>query len=143
MTTFPIATARLHSARIILVLALLGAAAAHLPVIPEHLADAPYMGVLFVIFSSACVLLAAALINFDNRAMYQLSALICAAAIGAYGATRLVAFPMLADDRGNWLEPLGLIAVSVEAIAVLAGVRALRSLAPKRLSNSGNSSARS
>jgi hypothetical protein len=129
MTSLPIATAKDHAARIVLVLALAGAAAAHLPVIPEHLAEAPYMGVLFILFSSACVLLAAALISFDNRLLFQLSALTCSAAVAAYVATRLVAFPMLADDRGNWLEPLGVTSVALEAIAVIAGVRAQRSLA--------------
>jgi hypothetical protein len=60
------------------------------------------------------------LISLDNRLLRRLSALACGAAIGAYLSTRLVAFPMLADDRGNWLEPLGVVSVSVEAIAVLA-----------------------
>lgn len=123
-TTVPV---RAHTGRTVLVLALLSAAAAHLPVIPEHLAEAPYMGLSFVLFASACVVLAAALISFDNRRLYQLSALTCAAAIIAYAATRLIAFPMLADDRGDWLEPLGVVSVSVELIAVLASVGVLRS----------------
>ena len=127
MTALPLAAGRPKAARIVLVLALLGAAAAHLPVIPEHLAEAPYMGVLFILFSSLCVVLAAALISFDSRVLYWISALASAAAIGAYAATRLVAFPLLVDDRGNWLEPLGVVSVGVEAIAVVAGVLAQRS----------------
>lgn len=133
MTASQILPARPQAARAVLILALLGAAAAHLPVISEHLAEAPYMGVLFVLFSSACVLLAAALISLDNRVLYQISALTCAAAIGAYVTTRLVALPMLADDRGNWLEPLGVMSMTAEAIAVLAGVFAQRSVAPNRV----------
>jgi hypothetical protein len=130
MTAAVITRTRVHAPRVVLIVALLGAASAHLPVIPQHLAEAPYMGVLFVVFSSACVLLAAALISFGNRLLCQVSVLTCAAAIGAYVATRVVAFPMLADDRGNWLEPMGVVSVILEAIAVVAGIRALR--APQR-----------
>jgi hypothetical protein len=125
MSSVPVAPARSPGARIVLILALLGAASAHLPVISAHLAEAPYMGVLFIIFSAACVLLAATLISFDARLLYWLSLLSCAAAVTAYAATRLVPFPMLADDRGNWLEPLGVASVGAEAIAVIAAVRAL------------------
>jgi hypothetical protein len=126
MTAFAIATVRPHAARSVLILALMGAAAAHLRVIPEHLSEAPYMGVLFIVFSSACVLLAAAVISFAKPALYRLSVLTCATAVGAYAATRLIPFPMLSDDRGNWLDPLGVVSISLEAIAVIAGVQALR-----------------
>ena len=32
--------------------------------------------------------------------------------------TRLVAFPELADDVGDWLEPLGVVSVLAESTAV-------------------------
>jgi hypothetical protein len=133
MTVGPIATRQPSAARMILILVLLAAASAHLPVIPEHLAEAPYMGIMFVAFSSVCVLLAAALISVEHRLLYSLSGMICAAALGAYAATRMVSFPMLADDRGNWLEPWGMVSVGAEAIAVVASVWARRA----RLSDVG------
>ena len=119
-----------HSAwRYLLVPALLAAAAAHLPVIREHLEEAPYMGVLFIVLTGACILLAAALISFDTGLAYALTVVTCALAVVGYAATRLVEFPMLADDVGNWLEPLGLVSITTESLAALLAVFALRGVA--------------
>jgi len=118
-----------HSAwRYVLVPALLAAAAAHLPVIREHLEEAPYMGVLFIVLTGACILLAAALISFDTGFAYVLTVVTCALAVVGYAATRLVGFPMLADDVGNWLEPLGLVSIATETLAALCAVAALRGI---------------
>ena len=110
---------------------LLGAAAtvaavAHLPVIGEHLAEAPYMGVSFIVLTAACFALAVAALVLDTRAVYAASAATCSLAIIGYAATRLVAFPMLADDVGNWLEPLGVLSVASEAVVVVASLLGLR-----------------
>jgi hypothetical protein len=113
-------TAARHSpCRWLLIPALLAAAVAHLPVIPEHLAEAPYMGALFVLLSAACVVIAATLISFDSALVYALAVVTCALAIAGYLATRMVAFPMLSDDVGNWTEPLGLVSISAEFIALV------------------------
>ena len=116
--------------RLLLVPAVLVAAAAHLPVIRPHLSEAPYMGVLFVILAAACVLLAATLISWDTRLVYLLSAGTCGLAVLGYAATRLIAFPMLADDVGNWREPLGLVSVAAESVVVVTAVLAMRSDRP-------------
>jgi hypothetical protein len=116
-----------HSAwRYLLVPMMLAAAAAHLPVIRMHLEEAPYMGVLFIVLTAACVLLAGGLISFDSPMLYALSALTCGSAVAGYVATRLVAFPMLADDVGNWLEPLGVVSIVTESIVVGCALAALR-----------------
>jgi len=120
-------TVPMHSMwRWVLVPALLAAAAAHLPVIPEHLHEAPYMGALFVVLAAACVVLAATLISFDSKVVYALAVLTCALAVIGYLATRLIAFPMLSDDVGNWLEPLGILSISTEFVAVLSAVAGSR-----------------
>jgi hypothetical protein len=102
------------------------AAAAHIPVIGEHLAEAPYMGVLFVLLTGACFALGAAALMRDSRAVYAASAGTCALAIVGYAATRLVAFPMLADDVGNWFEPLGVVSIASEAIVVACALTGLQ-----------------
>jgi hypothetical protein len=51
----------------------------------------------------------------------------CGLAILGYVATRLVGFPMLGDDVGNWLEPLGLASIGSEAVVVVAAIAVLRS----------------
>jgi hypothetical protein len=119
-------TPRHSSWRFLLVPALLAAAAAHLPVIREHLDEAPYMGVLFIVLTAACILLAATLVSFDTGVVYALAAATCVLAVVGYAATRLVGFPMLADDVGNWFEPLGLISIATESLAALCSVAVLR-----------------
>jgi hypothetical protein len=111
--------------RWLMVPAVLVAAAAHLPVIRPHLDEAPYMGVLFVVLSAACVVLASVAISWDTPVVYALSVLTCGLAVLGYAATRLVAFPMLSDDVGNWFEPLGLVSVASETVVVVAAWAAL------------------
>lgn len=103
------------------------AAVAHIPVIGTHLAEAPYMGVLFVVLTVTCFALAAAALVCDSRAVYAASAATCALAIIGYAATRLITFPMLADDVGNWFEPLGVMSVISESLVVACAVTGLRS----------------
>jgi hypothetical protein len=116
--------------RVVTAFAALVAAAAHVPVIGEHLEEAPYMGVLFLLLTIACTVLAAAIVAFDARWTYGSATLICGLAIVGYAATRLVAFPQLADDVGNWLEPLGVVAVLSEATVVGLAARALHRGSP-------------
>jgi hypothetical protein len=101
------------------------AAAAHIPVISPHLEEAPYMGVLFIALTSACLILAAAALMYDSPAVYAASAFTCGSAVLGYAATRLIAFPMLADDVGNWYEPLGVVSVLSETAVVVLSIAAL------------------
>lgn len=102
------------------------AAAAHIPVIAPHLDKATYMGALFIILTTACLVLAAAVLIRDAPVVYGLAVPTCGLAIIGYAATRLVAFPELDDDLGNWLEPLGVVSIVAEAVVVTAGVNGLR-----------------
>lgn len=117
-------------ARAVVAGAALVAAAAHVPVIAPHLEEAPYMGVLFLVLTAACLLIATAAVVRDTAAVYALAILTCGLAVIGYAATRLVPFPMLADDVGNWLEPLGVVSVLSELVVVGAAVTALRRSAP-------------
>lgn len=114
----------------VVVAAVAVAAVAHVPVIGPHLDQAPYMGVLFIVLTGACTFLGVAAAVCDSRAVYALVILTCGLAVVGYVATRLVAFPMLADDVGNWLEPLGVVSIASETIAVAAAAAALTRAAP-------------
>jgi hypothetical protein len=107
------------------------AAIAHIPVIGEHLEEAPYMGVLFIMLTAACFALAAVALVYDTAAVYAASAATCALAVVGYAATRLIAFPMLSDDVGNWLEPLGVVSIVSEGVVVLFASIGLRRGAPQ------------
>lgn len=112
--------------RVTLAVAALVAAAAHVPVIGPHLDEAPYVGVLFVVLTVGCLFIALAALVRDTAAVYALAVLTCGLAVVGYAATRLVPFPMLGDDVGNWLEPLGVVSVLSELVVVVAGLTALR-----------------
>jgi hypothetical protein len=115
--------------RYLLVVAAAVAAAAHIPVTGEHLHEAPYMGVLFILLTVACSVLALAALVRDVPAVYAAAATVCGLAIIGYAATRVVAFPMLADDVGNWLEPLGVVSIVAETVVVASALASLRGYA--------------
>jgi hypothetical protein len=102
------------------------ASMAHVPVIPEHLKEAPYMGVLFIGFTLASFVVATVLAFRPALGCYRVVVALCSAAVTAYVATRLIAFPQLADDVGAWAEPLGLVSISTETLAVVLSALALR-----------------
>lgn len=109
--------------------ALAVAAAVHIPVIPEHLRQAPYMGVLFIALTTVCFALAAAVLlpGGERPVVWAASAAVCAAAVGAYVLSRTVALPEIGDDVGAWADPLGLAALGSESLTVvLAGVALVR-----------------
>jgi peptidoglycan/LPS O-acetylase OafA/YrhL len=115
--------------RFAVALAALVAAVAHVPVIGEHLEEAPYMGVLFLLLTIACTVLAIGMLVRDAPPVYAAAASVCALAVLGYAATRIVAFPQLDDDVGNWLEPLGVVSVLSECCVVAGALMALRSSA--------------
>lgn len=99
--------------------ALIVAAAAHIPVIPEHLDEAPYMGVLFIAFTVVAAVLAVVVATRGTAsAPFLVAGGVCAVAIVTYCLTRVVAFPQLGDDVGNWGESLGVVSIASEAAVV-------------------------
>jgi hypothetical protein len=117
----------LHSPlRPVLAAAAVLVAGAHVPVIAPHLDEAPYMGVLFVVLTVGCLAIGLAALIRDSAGLYALAMLTCGLAVVGYAATRMVAFPMLADDVGNWLEPLGVMSVAGELTVIAVALTALR-----------------
>ena len=99
-------------------LAAVVAAVAHVPVIAPHLEEAPYMGLLFLAFTVTCLGIAAVVVVRLSVGAYRAAAAVCGAGIVTYAATRLVAFPQLADDVGHWFDPLGIVSVVSEYVVV-------------------------
>lgn len=123
MTTTTIAPAETGSGVRLLAVGLLAAAVAHVPPTGHHLAEAPYMGVGFVVFTFACLGLLLAIASGPGRGVLLVAAALSAGAIALYVATRLVAFPGLAHDVGAWTsEPWGLVAVAAEALVAFVAV---------------------
>jgi hypothetical protein len=112
-----------------LVALLLLVAAVHVPLIGEHLEEAPYMGVAFAVFVAVAFVVATGLALGPSRLGFAVAAGLCGCAIVAFLATRLTAFPQISDDVGNWSEPLGIVALATETAVV-----ALSRVATRRLS---------
>jgi len=101
---------------------LLVAAGSHVPLVSEHLREAPYVGWSFIVLIVTCVLLAGCIALVDQGAVWLLSAAVCLGALVAFLASRTVGLPQIGDEVGNWTEPLGFPAVLSEAlVVVLAG----------------------
>jgi len=106
---------------------LLVAAGTHIPLVPDHLEEAPYVGWLFIALSVVCIALAVAILFVDEASVWVLSGVTCFAAVLAFLASRTVGLPQIGDDVGNWTEPLGFpAAVSETLMAVLAYVHVRR-----------------
>jgi len=112
--------------KVAIVAAVAVAAVAHVPVIGPHLEEAPYMGVLFIVFTAVCLGLGAAMAATGQTWAYRSAVLVCGSAVAVYVATRLVAFPQLSDDVGNWFEPLGVVSVVSETVVVALALVTLR-----------------
>jgi hypothetical protein len=98
---------------------------AHVPVTPEHLNEAPYIGVLFIALTIVCVVLAAAVLVWDSPIVWVALGGACLLAVVAFVLSRTVGLPLIADDIGNWSERLGVISVLTEAGVVILSAAAL------------------
>jgi peptidoglycan/LPS O-acetylase OafA/YrhL len=110
---------------------LLAVAAVHVPLISEHLEEAPYIGWAFIVLSALCTVLAVAMLCSEQRCLWALSGATCLAAVIAFAASRTVGLPQLGDDVGNWSEPLGFPAVGTELLMVVLALVHLPRTAPR------------
>jgi hypothetical protein len=110
---------------------LLVAAGTHIPLIQDHLEEAPYVGWLFILLSVVCIALAVVILFVDSASVWLLSGAVCFAAVVAFLASRTIGLPQIGDDVGNWTEPLGFPAVASEVLMVALAILHLRR-APQR-----------
>jgi hypothetical protein len=106
---------------------------AHVPVTPEHLQEAPYIGQLFIALTVVCILGATMLLISDNALTWLVVGDSCLLAVIAYLVSRTFGLPLMSDDIGNWFEPLGIVSVATEsgvAVLALAALRRLRTPPP-------------
>lgn len=96
------------------------AGAAHVPAVPHHISEMPYVGVGFIAVAFACLIGATGIVLNNARWAWALSGGTCFASIAAWMVSRTVGLPgMAGHDVGNWSEPLALIAVVSEAMVVV------------------------
>jgi hypothetical protein len=112
--------------RFVAAAAALVALAAHVPITGEHLREAPYIGVLFVALEVACGLLAVGLVSRPRGWLWSAAALVGGLSVVAYVVSRGLGLPQMADDRGDWTNPLGIVSVVAESSLCLLALRARR-----------------
>ena len=101
---------RLYQRHALAIAALVGIALVHLVQLPDTFRQAPGLGALFTALVLGAPLVAAALLHLDHRLLWH-----AATVIGGYVLTRSVAVPFDTQDVGDWLEPLGLVALFLES----------------------------
>lgn len=104
---------------------LLITAGTHVPLIPEHLEEAPYVGVLFILLTVTSLVFAGLLVRWDSPTVWAMSGALTLLAAIAFLVSRTVGLPQIADDIGNWTDPLGFPAVAAELLATVAAAIAL------------------
>src|ERR687886_2188428 len=88
----------------------------HLIGAPEDLEEAPYQGVLFLANFFGAILAAIGIYRGRNWG-WSLGALVAGGAFAGYVISRTVGLPGLPVEE-EWLEPLGLLSLMVEALFV-------------------------
>lgn len=104
--------------RAVAVVGLAAIALIHLLDLPDKFEEVPYLGVAYVVLIVAAVVAAALLVRSWSRTGWLLSGALAAATILGFVLTRTTGLPGATEDRGNWLEPLGLASLFVEAAVV-------------------------
>ena len=116
--------------------ALSATAAIHADLVPAHLHEAPYAGVLFIALAAGALTTAIALLATGHRLAWLAAGALCGSALVAYALSRSLGLPSMSDDIGHWLDPLGVGAVVSEMLVVaLAG--AVLAGQPRMVSSTG------
>ena len=105
--------------RVLASLGAAGEAVAHIPVIDQHLTEAPYIGVAFLLLAVAGLALGHLLLAADTTAVWASTLIVSALALGGYFLSRTTGLPQIHDEIGNWSEPLGIVAVATETVMLL------------------------
>lgn len=100
---------------------LLVVAVIHVWLIPEHLGEAPYAAWLFLALALACLALALTTTTGTSAAPAA-TVLVMALSIAAYVESRTLGLPQMADDVGNWGEPLGIVCLAAESVTMLSAI---------------------
>ena len=99
-------------------LSLGGVAWVHLLDLGGKLSETPYLGYAYIVLVIGA-LVAAVMLLANRRNGWALGGALAVGAILAYVLSRTTGLPYATDDIGNWLEPLGVWALSLEGVVVL------------------------
>ena len=114
-----------HSRRVAVGLGLASMGAIHILDLPGKFAETPYLAVFYIALIVAAFVLTERLFVVGSRRDFIAAAALSAAVIVGFTINRTVGMPAATGDIGNWLEPLGLLSLVVEAFVLWQSVAAV------------------
>jgi hypothetical protein len=109
----------------------------HVLQIQGQLSGAAWLTAGFVLLGVIAPIAGLWLLARPSPAAWQVGALVCVSAFAGYVLTRTVPVPGDTGDVGNWLEPLGVVALMTEAIVTSLAVLVLASIRGSRVNRRG------
>jgi hypothetical protein len=108
-------------ARAVAAMALAGLAVIHVVDLPGTLGPTPLVGIGYLGIIAAAVLICGAMIARSHWLVWAAAGGVAVSAMGGYVLTRSLSGGFLGDhhDVGNWHCPLGIAALSLEALIIL------------------------
>jgi hypothetical protein len=114
----------LHNRRVCVIIGLVGVAAVHIADLPGKWHEVNYIAWMYIAVIAAVAIGIERLVVKVSKRDYLASSFLSISVIIGYVVNRTVGMPGAKDDIGNWLEPLGLLSLFVEAFAVWHSVNA-------------------
>ena len=111
--------------QVTLAFALIGIAVVHIMDLPDKWTEVRYLGIAYVGLIAAATYLAARVISNPKPNEVLASLGLAASVIAGFVINRTVGMPLAMDDIGNWWEPLGLVSLYIEGIAVYLAAKLL------------------
>jgi hypothetical protein len=100
--------------------------------LPSKWSEVRYLGVGYVGVIITSLVLVERIVMKKNIVDYYLAAALSGSVLAGFIMTRTVGMPGAMDDIGNWLEPVGLVSIVVEAFVVWNSLRAAQEIAAER-----------
>jgi len=102
---------------------LAGIIAIHVMDLPGKLEESPYLGVGYVFVCLVAGFLMVRMVAGPSRLDFLAAAGLSAMVFAGFVVNRTVGMPGASGDIGNWMEPLGLLSLVVEAFTFVMAVR--------------------
>jgi len=118
--------------RSITALGLISIAIIHILDLPSKWSEVRYLGVGYVGVIIASLVLVERIVLKKNIIDYYLAAALSGSVLAGFIMTRTVGMPGAMDDIGNWLEPVGLVSIVVEAFVIWNSLRAAQEITAER-----------
>jgi hypothetical protein len=96
-----------------------GIALIHVLDLPGKITETPYLGVGYIGLIVTALVLGEMVLRRDDKFIWLAIGGLALAVIAGFVVNRTTGMPGAMDDVGNWLEPLGLASLVVEAMVVL------------------------